>query len=74
MKNDNDLHEIDQLQINKIFTTLYVVTGCDFTSFFVGLSKGSFAKTYPKFITGNTKFAPGTVACHNPDGKGFACG
>ena len=75
MKNDNDLHEIDQLQINKIFTTLYVVTGCDFTSFFVGLSKGSFAKTllaYPKlFITGNTKFAPGTLACHNPDGKGL---
>ena len=43
----------------------------------MGLSKGSFAKTllaYPKFITGDTKFAPGTLACHNPDGKGFlAC-
>ena len=35
MKNDNDLHKIDQLQKNIIFTTLYIVTGCDFTSFFV---------------------------------------
>lgn len=63
IKNDNDVHEIDQLQINKIFTTLYVVTGCDFTSFFVRLSNGLFARTllaYPKFITGDTKFAPET--------------
>ena len=75
--NDHELSQIDRPLINKIFVTLYVLTGCDFTSFFVGITKTAFAKTlfhYAEFITGDTKVAPGTLACHTPDGNGFlAC-
>ena len=41
------------------------------------MTKTSFAKTlvsYADFITGDTKIAPGTLACNNPDGNGvLAC-
>lgn len=77
LQNDPELCRDDRLQVNKVFVTLYILTGCDFTSFIVGLTKTSFAKTlvsYADFITGDTKIAPGTLACNNPDGNGFlAC-
>ena len=73
LQNDPELCRVDRLQVNKDFLTLYILTGCDFTSFFVGLTKTSFAKTlvsYADFITGDTKIAPGTLACNNPDDNG----
>lgn len=66
--NDHELSQIDRPLINKIFVTLYVLTGCDFTSFFIGVTKTAFAKTlfhYAEFITGDTKVAPGTLVPSN---------
>ena len=45
LQNDPELCRVDRLQVNKVFVTLYILTGCDFTSFFVGLTKTSLAKT-----------------------------
>lgn len=77
LQNEDEFKKLDRPVINKIIVTLYAVSGCDFTSFFVGITKTAFAKTlldYAKFITGDTKVAPGTLACHTPDGNGFlAC-
>ena len=38
-ENDQEFSQLDKPLMNKIFVTLYVLTGCDFTSFFVGITK-----------------------------------
>uniref|UniRef100_A0A1X7VCY4 Uncharacterized protein n=1 Tax=Amphimedon queenslandica TaxID=400682 RepID=A0A1X7VCY4_AMPQE len=77
LQNEPELRQVDKPLRNKIIVTLYALSGCDFTSFFVGITKTSFAKTllnYAEFITGDTKVAPGTLASHSPAGNGFlAC-
>ena len=55
LKTDPDLHSIPPTHRGKILQVLYIATGCDFTSFFVGIGKATFLKAffqYAQFITG----------------------
>ena len=57
LKNDPDLATVPE---DVIPQTLYVVTGCDYTSFFSGIGKVTFTKyfyQYSGFITGGTEQA-----------------
>ena len=71
---DHDLQSIVAEDRSKILAMLYILTGCDFTSFFGGLEKSSFLKVFfhfSEFITGDTRIAPGTLANGNPEGNGI---
>ena len=53
---------------------LYAATGCDFTSFFSGISKVAFLDVfyrYPQFIASNTPRIPGSITDIDPDSNGF---
>ena len=43
---DPDLYSIAPEQRSKILVMLYITTGCDFTSFFVGMGKTTFLKNF----------------------------
>ena len=60
--NDPDLSHIDSISLPQIFQTLYVCTGCDYTSFFSHVGKATFLRyffQYASFITGRS--AEGTL-------------
>ena len=62
---DPDLSTIDKDLLPKIFQTLYVSTGCDYTSFFSGIGKATFFRyfyQYAEFITSGKGAALGTLA------------
>ena len=67
LANDSDLAQLPHSVLPQIFQTLYVVTGCDYISFFSGLGKDTCKRyfyQYAEFITsgkGNTS-TPGTLA------------
>ena len=48
--NDPDLSSISPTQLLQVFQTLYVVTGCDYTSFFCGFGKTTLMKCFCQFI------------------------
>ena len=43
---DHDLQSIVVEDRSRILAMLFILTGCDFTSFFVGLGKSSFLKVF----------------------------
>ena len=49
---DHDLQSTVAEDRSKILAMLYILTGCDFTSFFVGLEKSAFLKVF--FISQNS--------------------
>ena len=64
LMNDPDLCSLPGELLPQIFQTLYIVTGCDYTSFFSGIGKSTFMKyffQFAEFITSGTA-VPGTLA------------
>ena len=64
LQNDPDLAHIDQKILPKVFQALYVVTGCDYISFFSQVGKASFMRyfyQYASFISSAREY-PGTLA------------
>lgn len=71
---DPDLQNVPKSTIKEIIQVLYVVSGCDFTSFFFGVSKQAFLKalfTYSVFITTPCTNIPGSLADVEPESNGF---
>ena len=69
-----DLDSVQKHTVREVIQVIYVLTGCDFTSFFYGLSKQSFLKSlyeYSSFITASCRRLPGSLADVNPDSDGF---
>ena len=53
--NDPDLANIDTTTLSEVMQTLFVCTGCDYTSFFSQIGKATFLRyffQYAAFITG----------------------
>ena len=71
LENDPDLSSLPQQLLPQTFQTIYVATGSDYTSFFSGIGKSSFLKTFyqhSRFISsGKVRNAPGTLVDVNPD-------
>ena len=64
LTSDPDLAAVEESKIAPIIQTLFIVTGCDYISFFTGLGKTTFLNTlleYAEFITSNTTSTPGTL-------------
>ena len=67
--NDRELGTIPDSRLLQCLQTLYVTTGCDYTSFFHGIGKVAFLKTfyqYSDFISAGTDY-PGTLADITPE-------
>ena len=65
LTNDPDLSSIPPTILPQIIQTLFVTTGCDYTSFFSGIGKSTFLHYFfqhSQFITGGQEIAPGTLA------------
>ena len=65
LHDDPDLARIDNNILPKIMQTIYVATGCDYTSFFSQIGKATFLRyyfQYASFITGGIDSTPGTLA------------
>ena len=63
LASDPDLHGIPLAMRSQALQSLYVCTGCDYISFFRGMGKVSFMKTffqYASFIAGGSE-APGSI-------------
>ena len=64
--NDPDLSSISPTLLPQVLQTLYVVTGCDYISFFSGLGKTTLMKCscqHAEFITGGTNYPGGLSQC-----------
>ena len=46
MRNDPDLATIDATILPQVLQTLFVLTGCDYTSFFSGIGKATFLRNF----------------------------
>ena len=72
---DPDLSSIPVADRAKILQVLYVATGCDFTSFFVGIGKAAFLNKgffrFSKFISGQCTNQSGTLTNLDPGSNGF---
>ena len=65
LRNDSDLSSIPDIQLNHFIQTLYVVTGCDYISFFSGLGKATFLRYFfqhAKFIAGVSPPTQGSLS------------
>ena len=51
LENDPDLSELPPSILPQILQSVYVATGCDYTSFFCGLGKASFLSTLFQYAT-----------------------
>jgi len=69
LSDDRELASIPQEKQTQCLQTLYVTTGCDYTSFFHGIGKVAFIKTfyqYSNFISAGTDY-PGTLSDVTPE-------
>ena len=70
LKGDPDLATLSDTTIPQTLQTLFVVTGCDYVSFFSGVGKSSFSKSfffqYANFVTGSK--GVGTLCDHTKEG------
>jgi len=65
LNRDPDLATIAPEERTKVMVSLYTITACDFTSFFVGHGKATFLQTffkYANFISGESPNLPGSLA------------
>ena len=73
--NDPDLAHIEPRELFQVFQTLYVCSGCDYTSFFHQIGKATFLRHFfqhANFITGKDIEGKGTLAeIGNEYQKGF---
>ena len=64
LKSDPDLAEINPTTLLRVYQTLYVVSGCDYVSFFSQLGKATFLRyiyQYASFISSGKEYS-GTLA------------
>ena len=64
LSNDPDLATIPQNSHSNVIQTLFVVSGCDYISFFSGIGKATFTKYFyqhAEFITGDTHYTSGSL-------------
>ena len=64
LSNDPDLATIPQNSHSNVIQTLFVVSGCDYISFFSGIGKATFTKHFyqhAEFITGDTHYTSGSL-------------
>lgn len=69
LQNDPDLSTIPPDILPKVIQTLYICTGCDYTSFFRGIGKITFSRyfyQYADFITSGKGNTQGTLADTGP--------
>ena len=75
LENDPDLASVQPALIPALMQKLFICTGCDFVSFFIGYGKAAFLGTffhYCEFITsGLASSQPGTLLDDNPDSEAF---
>ena len=65
LSSDPDLANITRISLSMILQTLFVVTGCDYISFFSGIGKATFLRSFfqhAEFITGATQYTKGSLA------------
>lgn len=65
LHNDPDLARIGNKILPKVMQTIYVATGCDYTSFFSQIGKATFLRyyfQYASFIIAGIDSTPGTLA------------
>ena len=65
LANDPDLANIPTNTQATVLQALFVITGCDYISFFSGIGKGTFARYFfqhAHFITGESHYTTGTLA------------
>ena len=65
LRNDPDLARIGSEILPMVMQTIYVATGCDYTSFFSQIGKATFLRyyfQYASFITEGVNSTPGTLA------------
>ena len=77
LTSDPDLSLVPPSLIDRVLQTLYICSGCDYSSFFAGIGKVTMMRCFFEnawFITGTSSF-PGTLADTDPSsmGKGFLC-
>ena len=73
-ENDPDLAGIARTDITRIIQMLFIITGCDFVSFFNGLGKATFLNTlfeYSRFINANSTDVPGTLSMTSLNSDGL---
>lgn len=67
LQNDPDLAHVNPAILPQVIQTIYVATGCDYTSFFSQIGKATFLRyffQYSAFVTAGTDpSTPGTLAC-----------
>ena len=65
LSNDPDLASIAAATHTKVVQTLFVVTGCDYISFFSGMGKATFLRYFfqhAEFITGESQYTQGSLS------------
>ena len=73
---DSDLQSIPPHKRKEILQVLYVLAGCDFTSFFAGIGIGKVTLynafyRYSSFISFPDQHTPGSISDVTPDSNGF---
>ena len=77
LKHDPNLSSICPSQLAKIMQVLYVVTGCDYTSFFYGIGKATFLRIFfqhAKFITATLPHTQGSLCNTSLDNEEHTLG
>ena len=65
LSNDPDLASVETTLLPKILQTLFVVTGCDYISFFSGTGIAMFLRYFfqhAEFITGSSQYTHGSLS------------
>ena len=65
LSNDPDLASVAAATHTKVVQTLFVVTGCDYISFFSGMGKATFLRYFfqhAEFITGESQYTQGSLS------------
>ena len=65
LSNDPDLANVAAATHSKVLQTPFVVTGCDYISFFSGLGKATFLRYFfqhAEFITGESQYTKGSLS------------
>lgn len=73
LTDDPDLAAVPPTLRPQLMQSLFICTGCDYISFFVGLGKATFlsvAFQHSEFVNANTPELPGTLASMKQENKG----
>lgn len=76
-RNDPDLANVQPSSVQQVMQTLYVVSGCDYISFFKGIGKATFIRYFfqhAQFITGNSPYTQGSLSDVSLTGNVYTTG